>query len=160
MNSKMTRTESLVGEFSRNLVGGVKPTRNDVLLQAEQNKKDSRRFNLPISDNCDMLLQELKYNFATWNLNQSFEILDDKIVLACLTILDVSQWQLLSNKLILPRIPGHSQACERMIRRMTESASIYWSKGRRQKHIRARQFVKKFIRRTKRDLLSFVNGLY
>ena len=90
MNSKMTRTESLVGEFSRNLVGGVKPTRNDVLLQAEQNKKDSRRFNLPISDNRDMLLQELKDNFATWNLNQSFEILDDKIVLACLTILDVS----------------------------------------------------------------------
>ena len=158
MNSKMTRTESLVGEFSRNLVGGVKPTRNDVLLQAEQNKKDSRRFNLPISDNCDMLLQELKYNFATWNLNQSFEILDDKIVLACLTILDVSQWQLLSR--ILPRIPGHSQACERMIRRMTESASIYWSKGRRQKHIRARQFVKKFIRRAKRDLVSFINGLY
>ena len=85
MTSNMTRTESLVGEFSRNLVNGVKPTRKDVLLQAEQNKKDSRRFNLPISDNRDMLLQELKDNFATWNLNQSFEILDDKIVLIYLT---------------------------------------------------------------------------
>ena len=85
MTSKMTRTESLVGEFSRNLVGGVKPTRKDVLLQAEQNKKDSHRFNLPISDNRVMLLQELRDNFATWNLNQSFAILDDKIVLEYLT---------------------------------------------------------------------------
>ena len=32
-----------------------------------------------------MLLQELKDNFATWNLNQSFVILDDKIVLISLT---------------------------------------------------------------------------
>ena len=32
-----------------------------------------------------MLLQELKDNFATWNLNQSFAILDDKIVLISLT---------------------------------------------------------------------------
>ena len=85
MTSKMTRTESLVEEFSRNLVVGVKPTQKDVLLQAEQNKKDSHRFNLPISDNRNMLLQELKDNFATWNINQRFELLDDKIILKNLT---------------------------------------------------------------------------
>ena len=74
---------------------------------------------------------------------------------------ELELFQLLSNKLVLPRIPGHSQASERMVRRMTESAGIYWTEGRRQRHIRARQFVKKIIPkcRTKRDLVSFVNGL-
>ena len=85
MNSKMTRIESLVGEYSRNLAPGVKPSRKDILLQAEQNKKDCGRFNLPISDNRDMVLAELKNNFATWNVNQSFAIRDDFSLLIDIT---------------------------------------------------------------------------
>ena len=66
---------------------------------------------------------------------------------------------LVNEKLIIDKIPGHSQGCERMIRRMDETTSIYWSNQRQTDHIRARQFVKRTIpasHPTKRDLISLV----
>ena len=62
-------------------------------------------------------------------------------------------------KLTIDKIPGHSQACERMIRRMVESAELHWDRERQIDHIRARQFVKRRIpaaHPNKQDLVSLV----
>ena len=69
--------------------------------------------------------------------------------------------ELITHKLILPNVDGHTQNVERLIRWLTEASAIYWNHERRDSHIRAQQAVSRQLTniKSKRDYVGFLPTL-
>ena len=86
MNPNLTRIEKLLGGIGQRLVQGVKPSRKDILLQGELNKKNYQSYRFSIAKNRKLLLSQLKENFGSWG-HHGYLINEDKDIIKGITLL-------------------------------------------------------------------------